>query len=36
LARIEGGAEKAIRKAAVSDVGVKIEAAMTGPMATID
>ena len=36
LARIEDGAEKAIRKAAVSDVGAKIEAAMTGPMATID
>jgi hypothetical protein len=36
LARIADGAEKAIRKAAVSDVGVKIEAAMSGPMATID
>lgn len=36
LARIEGGAEAAIRKAAVSDVGSKIEAAMVGPMATID
>jgi hypothetical protein len=36
LARIEDGAEKAIRKAAVTDVGAKIEAAITGPMATID
>ncbi|MGA9042281.1 MAG: hypothetical protein WB421_17240 [Terriglobales bacterium] len=36
LACIADGAEKAIRKAAVTDVGAKIEAAMTGPMATID
>jgi len=36
LARIEDGAEKAIRKAAVSDVGAKIEAAIASPMATID
>ena len=36
LARIEDGAEKAIRKAAVSDVGAKIEAAIASPIATID
>ena len=33
LARIEAGAEKAIRKAAVSEVGAKIESAIAGPMA---
>jgi hypothetical protein len=33
LARIESGAEKAIRKAAVSEVGAKIESAIAGPMA---
>jgi hypothetical protein len=33
LARIEAGAEKAIRKAAVSEVGAKIERAIAGPMA---
>jgi hypothetical protein len=36
LARIEAGAEKAIRKAAVSEVGAKIESAIAGPMATIE
>jgi hypothetical protein len=35
LQRIEQGAEAAIRKAAVSDVGSKIEAAMAAPVATI-
>jgi len=33
LARIEAGAEKAIRKAAASEVGAKIERAIAGPMA---
>jgi hypothetical protein len=33
LARIEAGAEKAIRKAAVSEVGAQIESAIAGPMA---
>jgi len=33
LARIEAGAEKAIRKAAVSEVSAKIERAIAGPMA---
>jgi phosphoglycolate phosphatase-like HAD superfamily hydrolase len=36
LARIEAGAEKAIRKAAVSEVGAKIERAIVGPMTTIE
>jgi predicted DNA-binding protein len=36
LARIEAGAEKAIRKAAVSEVGAKIERAIAGPMAIIE
>ncbi len=36
LARISQGAEKAIRDAAVSDVGTKIETAMAGPLQTID
>ena len=36
LARIEAGAEKAIRKAAVSEVGAKIGSAIVGPMATIE
>jgi hypothetical protein len=36
LERIEKGAETAVRKAAVSDVGAKIEAAMVGPMAKIN
>jgi len=36
LARIEAGAEKAIRKAAVSEVGAKIERAIAGPMTTIE
>jgi hypothetical protein len=36
LARIEAGAEKAIRKAAVSEVGAKIESAIVGPMTTIE
>jgi hypothetical protein len=35
LARIESGAEKAIRKAAVSEMGAKIESAIVGPMTTI-
>ncbi len=36
LTRISQGAEKAIRDAAVSDVGAKIETAMAGPLKTID
>ena len=36
LARIEAGAEKAIRKAAVSEVGAKIESAIVGPMRTLE
>jgi ElaB/YqjD/DUF883 family membrane-anchored ribosome-binding protein len=36
LSQIARGAEDAIRTAAVSDVGAKIETAMTGPMQTID
>jgi hypothetical protein len=36
LARIEAGAEKAIRKAAVSEVGAKIERAIAGPMRTLE
>lgn len=36
LAHIAQGAEKAIREAAVSDVGAQIEAAMVGPLQTID
>jgi phosphoglycolate phosphatase-like HAD superfamily hydrolase len=36
LARIEAGAEKAIRKAAVSEVGAKIERAIVGPMRTLE
>jgi hypothetical protein len=35
LQRIEQGAEAAIRKAAVSDLGAKVEAAIAGPMATL-
>ena len=35
LARIEAGAVKAVRNAAVSEVGAKIESAIVGPMATI-
>ena len=34
--RISKGAEKAIRDAAVSDVGAKVETAMAGPLKTID
>jgi hypothetical protein len=36
LARIEAGAVKAVRNAAVSEVGAKIESAIVGPMATIE
>ena len=36
LARIEAGAVKAVRNAAVSEVGAKIESAIAGPMATIE
>jgi hypothetical protein len=36
LARIEAGAGKAVRNAAVSEVGAKIESAIVGPMATIE
>jgi hypothetical protein len=36
LARIEVGAGKAVRNAAVSEVGAKIESAIVGPMATIE
>ena len=36
LVRISQGAEKAIREAAVNDVGAKIEAAIAGPLLTID
>jgi hypothetical protein len=35
LARIEAGAVKAVRNAAVTEVGAKIESAIVGPMATI-
>jgi len=35
LARIDAGAVKAVRNAAVSEVGAKIESAIVGPMATI-
>jgi len=36
LARIEAGAVKAVRNAAVSEVGAKIGSAIVGPMATIE
>jgi hypothetical protein len=36
LGRIEAGAVKAVRNAAVSEVGAKIESAIAGPMATIE
>jgi len=36
LVRIEAGAVKAVRNAAVSEVGAKIESAIVGPMATIE
>jgi hypothetical protein len=36
LARIEAGAVKAVRNAAVSEVGAKIESAIVGPVATIE
>jgi hypothetical protein len=36
LGRIEAGAVKAVRNAAVSEVGAKIESAIVGPMATIE
>ena len=36
LAQIAQGAEKAIREAAVSDVGANIESVMAGPLKTID
>ena len=36
LGRIEAGAVKAVRNAAVGEVGAKIESAIVGPMATIE
>jgi hypothetical protein len=36
LARIEAGAVKAVRNAAVSEVGAKIGSTIVGPMATIE